>query len=103
MSVVDACDFVFDAVFVEEWFGAFVTLDAVNVSGHDDFHEFAGAFPGAVFVDEDGVDFGGVDIAHGTDDHVAFFVDTGRGRCFTKFVDDGFPEPQEVAEVSAEV
>ena len=75
---MDLGDFLVEVVLVEERLLAFVELQAVDVAGHDQLQEFLGPLVRLRFVDVDGVDVGGEDVADGADDHVAFFVDVDR-------------------------
>src|SRR5262249_4307498 len=103
VALLNAGDFVLDAVLVEERLRPFVQLDAVGIARHDDLEEFLGVGEGRGLVHPDRVDVVGERVADGPRDHVAFLVDLRRRLELLDASDDDLPEARQVRQVALQL
>ena len=100
---MDFGDLLVEIVLAEQRLLALEQLQAMNVAGHDQLQKLLGPLVRRRFVDVNGVDLRGDDVADGADDHVAFFVDARRRRELLNAAGDHFPQAEQVGHVAREL
>ena len=97
---MDATDFLFEFVLVEEWFSTFVHVQSVRDTWHHQFYELLGSNKRFGMIDDHRIDVVREGIANRSNENIALFVDIAR--CWRRLnaFDDNLPKSQQVCHVT---
>ena len=94
---VNGVQLAFDVIMVHEGFTGFAVLfHPLGMAGNHQLHEILGHAVGGVAIDDNLVDVTAVEVADGTLDQVALFVDRGRSYRLQGQIADGVPKTHQI-------